>query len=117
MNAKSWLIAAAVLAAPVGVSWAQPIPILEYRFSETGTPGTRRLDVFDAAGTGANGAASAAVFGAMGTWMFFAATFDGTSATGNNLNYYVGTTGSAVTSAGSSRIGADGTPFGPTESG
>ncbi len=78
---------------------------------------TMRLDVVDAGGTGASAAASDAVFGATATWMFFAATFDGTSATGNNLNYYVGTTGSAVTSAGSSRVGAEGTPFGPTLSG
>jgi hypothetical protein len=221
MNAKSWLIAAVVFSAPVGFLRAQPIPILEYRFSETGstafstgstaatlnmrdgnnqmrdlhipnqgvagfgdtcflldatgigrnaqggvafvnnvssisglssftlqgwykTPnssaafgnqarlyqvddnvlgappnstGTVRLDVFDAAGAGANGTASDAAFGAMGTWMFFAATFDGLSVTGNNLNYYVGTTGSAVTLAGSSRVGPDGTPFGPTFSG
>ena len=37
MNAKSWLIAAVILAAPAGASRAQPVPILEYRFSETGT--------------------------------------------------------------------------------
>jgi hypothetical protein len=218
MNAKSWLIAVAALAPPVGISRAQPIPILEYRFSETGTTalstgstaatlnlrdgnnqprdlhipnngvsgsgdtsflldatgmgppgqggdafaqnvstisgltsftlqgwfktrnsgeafgnharlyqidsmvlgapigstGTMRLDVVDANGIGGSAAASDAVFGAASTWLFFAVTFDGLSVTGNNLNYYVGTTGSAVTSAGSSRVGADGTPFGPT---
>jgi hypothetical protein len=221
MNAKSWLIAAVAFAVPVGVSRAQPIPILEYRFSETGTTalstgstaatlnmrdannqqrdlhipnqgvagfgdtsflldatgmgrnsqggdafaqnvsaisgltsftlqgwfktinsqavfgnqarlyqidsmvlgaptnstGTMRLDVVDAGGIGGSAAASGAVFGSGATWMFFAATFDGLSVTGNNLNYYVGTTGSAVSSAGSSRVGPDGTPFGPTLSG
>jgi hypothetical protein len=221
MNTKSWLIAAVAFAAPVGFLRAQPIPILEYRFSETGSTafgtgstaatlnmrdgnnqardlhipnqgvagfgdtcflldatgmgrnsqggdafaqnvsttsgltsftlqgwfktrtsaesfgnqarlyqvdsitlgaplnstGTMRLDVVDAGGSGASTAPSAAVFGAPTTWLFFAATFDGLLASGNNLNYYVGTTGSAVTSAGSSRVGADGTPFGPTFSG
>jgi hypothetical protein len=221
MNAKSWLIAAAVFAVPVGAATAQPVPILEYRFSETGTTafssgstaatlnlrdgnnqprdlhipnngvsgsgdtsflldatgigppgqggvafapnvsaisgltsftlqgwyktpnssaafgnharlyqidsmvlgapigstGTMRLDVTDAGGSGASAAASDAVFTATATWMFFAVTFDGTAATGNNLNYYSGTTGSAVTSAGSSRVGAAGTAFGPQFSG
>jgi hypothetical protein len=79
--------------------------------------GTMRLDVFDAGGAQGIATASDAVFGATTTWLFFAATFDGTAATGNNLKYYVGTTGSPVTSAGSSRVGPDGTPFGPTFSG
>jgi hypothetical protein len=221
MYAKSWLIAAAILAARAEASRAQPVPILEYRFNESGTTalstgstaailnmrdgnnqqrdlhipnsgvagfgdtsflldatgmgrnsqggdafaqnvstisgltsftlqgwfktrssqealgnqarlyqidsmvlgapanstGTMRLDVFDANGSGASAAASDAVFGAMATWQFFAVTFDGTAATGINLNYYAGSTLSAVVSAGSSRIGPDGTPFGPTLSG
>jgi hypothetical protein len=221
MNTKSWLIAAVAFAAPVGFLRAQPIPILEYRFSETGSTalstgstaatlnmrdgnnvqrdlhipnqgvagfgdtsflldatgmgrnsqggdafaqnvsatsgltsftlqgwfktrsssesfgnqarlyqvdsitlgapigstGTMRLDAFDAGGAQGIATPSDAVFGAASTWMFFAVTFDGLSVTGNNLNYYVGATGSAVTSAGSSRVGPDGTPFGPTLSG
>ena len=66
-----------------------------------------RLDLFDVNDSGTNGTASDPVFGASATWMFFAATFDGTAATGNNLNYYVGSTGLTVVLAGSSRVGAD----------
>lgn len=61
-------------------------------------PGVAQLNV-----DGAGSTSPSAVYGTTGSWVFIAATYDGTLTTGN-VRWYIGTSSSAVSSAGTSTL-------------